>query len=694
MAGSSQPTAGIVEHDYHNGQQRDRADFPSPESLYARHLAWRGIRDAAAAGVARPFNRDLRNADGTVKRPRYYQATAINRAVEAVLSGRTRLLLTMATGTGKTFVALQVVWKLWESRWPSGRRPRVLYLADRNILIDQPIAREFRPVFGDAVWKVAGSAKTSREPYFALYQSLADSPGSPGIFADYPSDFFDLVVVDECHRGSARDASTWRGILDHFSPAVQLGMTATPLRVDNADTYGYFGNPLYTYSLAQGIDDGFLAPYRVTRVRLSPDAYGWSPEPGQLDRFGREIPDGIYSTADFERVVSLLERTRVAASHLTAHLRSTDRMAKTIVFCVDQEHAEQMRSALHEANSDLTHRFPHYTARIVSDEGDVGREHLDDFTDPEKETPVIVTTSRLLSTGVDIPTCRNIVLFRPIGSMVDFKQIIGRGTRLYPDADKLSFHIIDYTGATALFTDPDFDGVPEFVTDEEIGANGEVRRPMTVAEQQGEYEASHKPLPPVEEVERQASRKFYIDDTEVMLTGESVFVLDRSTGKLRIVEYRDFAADQVRRLYSHVDDLRGRWRTANGRDEVLAQLDAAGIPVGDLSVRLGLPDADPFDLLVHVAWNGALSTRRDRVNCLKVEHRDTLDRHAGEARLILEALLEKYAEHGIEQFDDLASLETPPLSAFGTPLEIAARFGGVDRLRGSIEEIGDLLYAA
>jgi type I restriction enzyme R subunit len=463
---------GIVEHDYDTGTQRELLRFPPPAELWARHCAWRGLTDAAAADLTLPFNRDLRNPDGSVKTPRYYQVIAIDRTVEAVLTGKKRMLVTMATGTGKTFVALQVVWKLWNSRWTAGRRPRVLYLADRNLLVDQPITREFRPVFGDAVWKIRGSARTGREVYFALYQSMADSGDALGIFRDYPRDFFDLVIVDECHRGSARDDSSWRTVLDYFQPAAQLGMTATPLRTETADTYRYFGNPLFEYSLAQGIDDGFLAPYRVHRVVLSPDAMGWSPAPQQLDRYGREIPDGIYTTREFERVVSLLERTRTAARHLTEYLKRTDRFAKTIVFCVDSEHAEQMRMALHEANADLTRQYPHYVARIVSDEGDVGQEHLSSFVDPERVSPAVATTSKLLSTGVDIPTCRNIVLFRPVGSTVEFKQIIGRGTRLFPDQDKLWFQIIDYAGATAHFADPDFDGLPELVTEEEIDEEG------------------------------------------------------------------------------------------------------------------------------------------------------------------------------------------------------------------------------
>lgn len=686
---------GIVEHDYDTGRQQTLTAFPPLDELWRRYRAWRGIvEDEVADELVLPFNRDLRNPDGSVKAPRYYQITAINRAVQGALQGDKRMLITMATGTGKTFVALQVVWKLWSSRWKSDRKPRVLYLADRNILVDQPIAREFKPVFGNAIWKVTGRAKTGREIYFALYQAIADAAEGAGIFRDYPADYFDLIIVDECHRGSARDESTWRAILDHFSPATQLGMTATPLRNDNVDTYRYFGNPIFEYSLADGIDDGFLAPYRVHRVVLSPDAYGWRPTPEQLDLFGREVPDDLYTTPQFERVVSLLMRTRAAARHLTEYLRRTDRFAKTIVFCVDQEHADQMRQALHEANEDLTRQYPHYVARIVSAEGDVGRELLDRFIDPESETPVIATTSKLLSTGVDIPTARNIVLFKPIGSIVEFKQIIGRGTRLYPDQDKLSFTIIDYSGATALFADPDFDGVPEQIVEEEIDEEGNAVEELVVAEPEPLYETGEGEGVLPEEVEREGVEKYYVDEGEVSITAEAVYVLKADGSGLQVVTYEDYVTDQVRRLYPSADDLRARWRTHAGRDEVVRALATRGITFDELAERTGLVDADPFDLLVHVAWNGPLSSRRDRAARVRREHAEFLASFRPEARAILHDLLEKYADHGVDQLDDLGVLEVPPLSEHGSPVEIAAHFGGAASLRRAVEELEELLYAA
>ena len=393
------------------------------------------------------------------KTPRYYQQVAINRAVNAVLTGQPRILLTMATGTGKTFVAFQIAWRLWKTK----RKKRILYLADRNVLIDQAKDRTFSPM-GQALHKIRGRAVKSREVYFALYQALSGTGDGPNLYEQYPNDFFDLIVVDECHRGSANEEGNWRKILDYFNTATQIGMTATPRRTDNVDTYDYFGDPIYTYSLKQGIEDGFLAPYRVYRVIPDVDASGLQIDPGVLDRFGREIPPDLYGTKDFERVVSLLSRTETVAAHLTEYLKRTDRYGKTMIFCVDQEHALDMRNALARLNPDMMKENSNYVARVVSDEGKVGRGHLDDFQDPERQTPVILTTSQMLTTGVDAPTCRNVVLFRAINSMVDFKQIIGRGTRVSEEHDKYWFTIIDYVGATQLFYDPAFDGDPVRVT--------------------------------------------------------------------------------------------------------------------------------------------------------------------------------------------------------------------------------------
>lgn len=696
----------IVEDDRNTGIERDNlSEFPSPDVLWARYREWKGIKDDFAAdGLLLPFNRSVRNADGTVKEPRYYQRTAINRTVGAILAGDKRLLLTMATGTGKTFVSMQIVWKLWNSPWVRGRNPRILYLADRNVLVDQPIEREFKPAFGSGegspIWKLQGTAKAGREIYFGLYQQLADGGDkSNGMFRQFAPDFFDLVIVDECHRGSARAESSWRKILNHFSPATQLGMTATPKRDETTDTYAYFGGaPLFEYSLAQGIEDGFLAPYRVRRVVLSPDAHGWAPDKGQLDLFGNEIPPGLYTTPDFERVVSLLSRTEAAAKHLTHYLQKTDRLAKTIVFCANQEHADQMRRALHNANSDLTPQHPDYAVRIVSDEQEIGRGYLSRFCDTESQFPVIVTTSEMLSTGVDAPTVQNVVLFRPVGSMALFKQMIGRGTRLFPDEDKLSFEIIDYSGASALFSDPEFDGPPEHVVEEAINDEGDVVEDVMVEEPVPSFE----PTPPSDDDEAdldpddlpEPRAKFYVDDVEVIVTAEAVYELDPQTQQLRLVEYRDLVTETVRSLFPSANELRAKWAKRVSRLEVLDALAEHGIDVDELADRSGLPDADPIDVLVHLAWNQPLATRTDRARRVRKEHSDFFEAFQPAAREVLEYLLDKYAQHGITELESPGVLQVPPLSSLGTPVEIAQRFGSPGDWRAAQTRLGELVYVA
>ena len=697
---------GLVEDDRDTGHETGGlAGFPAPDELWARYRTWKGLVEPVVdGGLLLPFNRDLRNADGSVKEPRYYQRTAINRSVEAVLRGDSRLLLTMATGTGKTFVAMQIVWKLWQSDWRSARKPRILYLADRTVLVDQPLD-EFKPAFGmgegSPIWKLqGGEAKAGREIYFALYQQLADSGEDPnGMFREFAPDFFDLVIVDECHRGSARAESSWRAILEHFSPATQLGMTATPKRDETVDSYEYFGDPLFEYSLAQGIDDGFLAPYRVRRVVLSPDAHGWAPEQGQLDLFGKEIPDDLYTTKDFERVVSLLTRTDAAAKHLTDYLQRTDRFAKTVVFCVNQEHADDMRRALHNANADLTRRHPNYVVRIVSDEGGIGRAHLGAFRDVETDVPVIATTSEMLSTGVDMPTVRNIVLFKPVGSMALFKQMIGRGTRLFPDEDKLTFDIIDYSGATALFSDPEFDGPPERVDLEEIDEEGSVVVEVVVEEPEPDVgsgiDGDHTgdTVDP-DDLDGEPRVKFYVDDVEVWVTAEAAYHLDPDTHRLRLVEYRDFVTETVRSLFPSASELRSLWANRVGRLDVLDALGAHGIDATDMLERTGLVDADPIDVLVHLAWSQPLATRIDRIRRVRKEHAEFFEQFQPAARDVLAKLLDKYAEHGIGQLDDLGVLQVPPLSSMGSPAEIAGRFGSVAALQHAVASLGELLYVA
>jgi type I restriction enzyme R subunit len=477
----------------------------------------------------------------------------------------------------------------------------------------------------------------------------------------------------------------------HIGERLRHDQSATPKRDDNVDSYKYFGEPLFTYSLAQGIEDGFLAPYRVRRVVLSPDAYGYSPDDGQLDLYGREIPPGLYETRDFERVVSLLSRTETAAHHLTQYMKRTDRMAKTVVFCVDQEHADQMRAAIQRENQDLVTQYPNYVARIVSDEGTVGDELLGYFADPEATEPVIVTTSRLLSTGVDLPAVKNVVLFKPIGSMIDFKQVIGRGTRIYEDVNKLSFEIIDYSGATRLFEDPEFDGPPELVILEQVDDAGEVEEEV-VTEQS--YVLDDPIALTEEEVAERARRKLYVGDYPVYLVAEGYRVLDPVTGRLKLIEYVDYVKDQIRSLFGGRGELLDLWRSNEGREEIRELLASRGVFLQEVAEQANLEDLDALDVLAHLAWNSPATSRRDRARLVRADHGDFFEAFQPPARDVLELLLEKYAEFGVTQLEDLEVLQVSPLKELGTPVEIAARFGGAKALRQAVERLEQLVYAA
>jgi type I restriction enzyme, R subunit len=503
-----------------------------------------------------------------------------------------------------------------------------------------------------------------------------------------------LIIVDECHRGSARDESNWREILEYFEPAYQLGMTATPLRADNKATYRYFGNPVYQYSLKQGIEDGFLAPYRVHRVVTSVDAAGWRPSKGELDRFGREVPDEDYHTKDFEKTVALRSRTEAIARHLTDFLKDTDRFAKTVVFCVDQEHADEMRRALNNLNADLVRKCPDYVCRVTADEGRIGRGHLSRFQELETATPTILTTSQLLTTGVDAPTCKNVVLARVVGSMTEFKQIIGRGTRVRDDYGKLFFSILDYTGsATRLFADPEFDGDPALITEEEIDAQGES---VSISYELDEDVVDETADPPGEYVvdEQERRRKYYVDGGQVEISAHLVHEFDSDGRQLRVVRFTDYAAEKVRTLYPSAAEMRERWADPDGRSEIIALLEERGIDFDEPASASNQPEADPFDLLCHLAFNAPLRTRRERADRLRNEKKDFFDHYGPEAQAVLEELLEKYAEHGTAQFVIPDVLKVPPISGHGNVREIAGLFGGPEELREAIHQLQRLLYAA
>ncbi len=688
---------GIIEFDYLTGREQEINMFPSPDELWSRFSTTQGLTDQTTVQrLLTPFN----HLSG--KSPRYYQEIAVNRSVQAILQDKQRILLTMATGTGKTIVAFQICWKLWTSRWNRTgeyRRPKILYLADRNILVDDPKDKIFAQ-FGDARWKIEnGEANKGREMYFAIYQAIAKDERRPGLYREYDPGFFDLIIVDECHRGSARDESNWREILEYFEPAYQLGMTATPLREDNRDTYRYFGNPIYQYSLRQGIEDGFLAPYRVHRVITTYDAAGWRPSKDELDRYGRAIPDEVYQTKDFERIVALRARTETIARHLTEFMKKTDRFAKTIIFCVDQEHADEMRRLLNNLNADLVQQYPDYVCRVTSEEGAIGRGHLGRFQDVETVSPVILTTSRLLTTGVDIPTCKNIVLARVIDSMTEFKQIIGRGTRVRDDYGKLFFNILDYTGsATRLFADPDFDGDPATITEMQVDNAGQ---PIPGTEKVDvtpipytEEDRIQTDQPAIHEKDRPDRRKYYVDGGQVEIAAHLVYELDPEGKQLRVIKFTDYTAEKVRTLYRSAAELRAQWMHPDQRAEIIRQLADRGINFDELATAANQPDADPFDLLCHVAFNAPLRTRRERADRLLKEKKDFFDQYGPEAKAILNELLEKYAEHGTAQFVIPDVLKVPPLSSHGNVVEIAGYFGGPERLREAVNQLQTLLYAA
>ena len=690
----------IIEIDYIAGTEREVDRYATPDELFSRLSAAAHMPQNSSSHLLEPCNL----VSGKV--PRYYQQIAINRVIEAILLGQKRILATLATGTGKTCVAFQICWKLWNSRWNRTgeyRRPKILFLADRNILVDDPMAKMFAP-FGDARHKIAGGdTSQSRDMYFGIYQAL--STASADVFRQYRPDFFDLIIIDECHRGSSRDESAWRAVLDYFEPAVQFGMTATPLREESRDSYEYFGNPVYTYSLRQGIEDGFLAPYRVHRVITTVDAAGWRPSKDELDRFGREVPDDEYQTKDFERVVALRSRTRAMARHLSDLLKGTDRFAKTLIFCVDQEHAAEMRQELLNLNSDLVKQYPDYVCRVTADEGAIGLNHLSNFQDVDKPTPVILTTSQLLTTGVDAEMVKNVVLARVVGSRSEFKQIIGRGTRLNVDYGKEYFNIIDFTGtATTHFADPDFDGDPvriQEVTIDETGAQlgvNETEIEALVDDQEGVYEL------PLEQIgsgtglllndAQNDPRKFYIDGGNVEVIGHLVYDLDTDGKKLQVVKYTEYSGRAVRTLYPTREALQSAWANQDTRTEVLRELTERGISFEELAASSEQPDADPFDLLCHLAWNSPLLTRRQRAEAAKRQTQGLFAQHGDTAREILSLLLDRYVERGILQFNALSELmKVQPFDRYGSPSEIASRhFGGVRGMKDAVSRLQTALY--
>jgi type I restriction enzyme R subunit len=691
----------IIEFDFITGTEQKISKYPTPDELWNRLNTVEPVKEDIKETFLKPFY-PVPN-----KEVRYYQRLAINTAIKAILEGKKRTLLTLATGTGKTTVAFQIIYKLWNNRWNlkgEHRRPKILFLADRSVLITDPHAKDFA-IFGNARCLAPEEGLSSaREIYFSTYQFLAEDSNRMGAFRNLPRNFFDLIVVDECHRGSASDDSNWRIILDYFNAAVKLGLTATPLRDDNVDTYRYFGNPLYEYTLKQGIEDGFLAPYIVHRVITDIDATGFEPQQGQMDDYGRPIPEGIYTTPDFERTLSVLPRTKTVAKHLFDFMQNNNGKAdKTIVFCVDQEHADQFRREISNLNRDLVRQYPDYVVRIVSEEGDTGKGYLSRFMDIDETVPVIVTTSKLLSTGVDIPACKNIVIFRMVNSMTEFKQIIGRGTRVREDKEKLFFTILDYTGsATRQFADPEFDGMPPLITEEEIDDNGNVIdvsewKPENSEEEQDPKEYNY-PEPKNDYVAEdiipyQSKRKLYLSDgVEVTVSVETVQMRD-ANGKLRTVQFNQYAKEQITTLFTSINEFRSKWNDLTERKNILAELESRGISVEQLMDVSKQKECDLFDLICFTAYDLTPLTRKQRADLLLKNKPHFFDNYSEKAREILSLIIKKYVDYGLNQIRPDIVL-APPISQIGNSRDIANEFGGIDEFIKAIDNLQILLYAA
>lgn len=665
--------------------------FPSPDYLFN---LWKQDRDIVPS--AEPFVLSDYYSDGSDKTPRYYQRIAINRAIEAIGKGDKRILLVMATGTGKTFVAGQIIWRYWKNAQRFGEQKRILFLADRNILVDQTKTNDFKH-FGSAMTKITGGKiDKSYEIFLSLYQAVSGAEEVRNIYKQFSRDFFDLIVIDECHRGSAKENSAWREILEYFSSATQLGLTATPKETNDVSTSYYFGDPIYTYSLKEGISDGFLAPYKVIRVAMDKDVFGYRPRPGDLDDNGEVIPDKEFTPDDFDKILVLPSRTEAIAKYIVEYLEKTDPFAKTIVFCRDVDHADRMRKALINASPERYRQNSKYIMRITGDD-DEGKRQLDSFIDPESTYPVIAVTSKLMTTGVDAQTCKLIVLDSKIESMTEFKQIIGRGTRVREDYGKTWFTILDFRGVTKLFADPGFDGDPvrvfepktpeelddaiESIDEADTTYNPQLDGGATVINDgSGIYHPTQDG----------GTKKIVVSGVPVEIIGQRVITLDVN-GKEVTESLTDFTRRNILGEYATLDSFLSAWNAAQRRSEVYKQMEAKGIPLFELLDQLGT-DMDFFDIILHVAYDRKQIKRKDRVEGVK--RSNYLSKYQGKARQVLETLLDLYAETGLETIELTETLKLPQLSSYGRPTEIVSYFGDITRYRQAVREIEDKIYEA
>lgn len=670
--------------------------FPKLDELWPIYKEWKGIDTPEAQSIIeQPYY-----TDGSGREPRYYQRVAINRTLEAIGKGQDRILLVMATGTGKTYTAFQIIWRLWKSK----KKKRILFLADRNILVDQTMQQDFAP-FGEVMHKVTNrEAKKNYEIYLALYQAVTGKEEWKQIYRQFPADFFDLVVIDECHRGSAKEDSAWHDILKYFESATHIGLTATPKEkkpvngeiINPEFNIKYFGEPIYTYSLKQGIEDGFLAPYKVVRIATNVDALGYTPEKGKTDKYGEEVEQRQYNTKDFDRNLILEKRTRFVAKKVWEYLENTDQMAKTIVFCDEQDHAERMRQELVKLIPAAANNR-RYVMRITGDDNE-GKAQLSYFIDNDEPFPVIATTSKLLTTGVDAKTCKLIVLDQNINSMTEFKQIIGRGTRLREDYNKLYFTIMDFKGATRLFADPDFDGEPVIIYEPDAD------EPVVPPDDNEDGTAPDDSTVQVETLPQKPEapsgpheprKKYYLDDVDVDLAAERSQYLD-ADGKLITEDYRVLLKDQIEQsLKESFGTLNGflkRWNESDKKQAIIEELAEQGIKLELLQQAIpNGEELDVFDLVAHVAFNQKPLTRKERAN--NVKKRDVFGKYGEQAKAVLEGLVEKFAEHGVQNIENPQVLELPPFDQLGSKTQIRRGiFGGVDQYQNAIKELETELY--
>lgn len=687
---------GFYEHDRTLSDGKIETDltldqFPSPEILWQRYKKYKGIETEEQERItAQDYF-----FDGSGRTPRYYQQIAINRTVEAIAKRQNRILLTMATGTGKTYTAFQIIHRLWKGK----TKKRILFLADRNALIDQTKRGDFRH-FKDKMTVIKKKEiDKSYEIYLALYQGLTNYDEDKDAYREFSPEFFDLIVIDECHRGSAAADSAWREILNYFAGATHIGLTATPKETKTVSSTEYFGDPIYTYSLKQGIEDGFLAPYKVVRVGLNVDLEGWRPEQGKTDKQGLLVNDRIYNCKDFDKNLVIDERTETVAKKVSEFLKKTNRFDKTIIFCVDIDHAQRMRAAIANENSDLMVQNPKFVMQITGD-NDEGKMELDNFINPEERYPVVATTSKLMTTGVDAQTCKLIVLDSNIGSMTEFKQIIGRGTRINEEFGKTFFTIMDFRNVTDLFADPDFDGDPVRVKvldeDDEFESPEEEAKSLNpIIDEDGE-EIIFDP-PPYEfdittggDIVAEPREKYYVNGVNVAVLNERIQYMDNN-GKLITVSLKDYTREKVREQYRTLSDFLNKWNQTNKKQAIIDELTEQGIIFENLKEAIN-KEMDIFDLICHTAFDQPPLTRAERAN--NVKKRDYFTKYGEQTRKVLEALLVKYADEGIENIEDMKILQVNPLDQFGSPLEIISLFGGKKKYLQAITELEQEIYKA